>query len=209
MVLSNSKSSAHPKIANTDHDILDVIRRRWSPRAFDQTRDVAPDDLRRLFEAARWAPSSMNEQPWRFVVANRQRSPEVFATLVESLTGKNPFWASAAPILVLVVVRLTTERDETLNAHAWYDTGQAVGFLTLQATGIGLSVRQMEGFDHDRARRACEIPAPFEPAVLMAIGYAGDPETLPLERHREAERQPRQRRPLETFVFEGKWGQGY
>ena len=85
MVLSNSKSTAHPKIANTDHDILDVIRRRWSPRAFDQTRDVAPDDLRRLFEAARWAPSSMNEQPWRFVVANRKRSPEVFATLVESL----------------------------------------------------------------------------------------------------------------------------
>jgi nitroreductase len=207
--LSNSKSTTHPKIANTDHDILDVIRRRWSPRAFDQRHDVAPDDLRRLFEAARWAPSSMNEQPWRFVVANRKRSPEIFARLVESLTGKNPFWASAAPILVLAVVRLTTERDEAVNAHAWYDTGQAVGFLTLQATGIGLSVRQMEGFDHDRARRACEIPAPFEPAVLMAIGYAGDPETLSLERHREAERQPRQRRPLETFVFEGKWGQGF
>jgi nitroreductase len=200
---------SHPKIANTDHEILEVIRRRWSPRAFDQTRDVPPDDLRRLFEAARWAPSSMNEQPWRFVVATRKRSPEVFVTLVESLTGKNPFWAAAAPVLVLATVRLTTERDETVNAHAWYDTGQAVGFLTLQATGIGLSVRQMEGFDHARARRACEVPAPFEPAVLMAIGYAGDPDALSLERHREAERQPRQRRPLETFVFEGKWGQAF
>ena len=200
---------SHPKIAKADHEILDVIRRRWSPRAFDGSRDVSSDDLRRLFEAARWAPSSMNEQPWRFVVTDRTRSPEVFAALVESLTGKNPFWASAVPVLVLVVVRRTTERDESENAHAWYDTGQAVGFLTLQATSMGLSVRQMEGFDHDRARRACDVPAPFEPAVLMAIGYAGDPETLKLERHREAELQPRQRRSLDTFVFEGKWGQAF
>jgi nitroreductase len=198
---------SHPKIAKADHEILDVIRRRWSPRAFDGSRDVSSDDLRRLFEAARWAPSSMNEQPWRFVVADRKRSPDIFASLVESLTGKNPFWATAAPVLVLVVVRRTTERDEIENSHAWYDTGQAVGFLTLQATSMELSVRQMEGFDHERARRACDVPAPFEPAVLMAIGYAGDPETLKLERHREAERQPRQRRPLDTFVFDGKWGE--
>jgi nitroreductase len=200
---------SHPKIANTDHDILDVIRHRWSPRAFDPSRDVPVADLRRLFEAARWAPSSMNEQPWRFLVASRHRSPETFAALVESLTGKNPLWASTAPAFVLTVVRLTTERDETVNAHAWYDTGQAVGFLVLQATGLGLSIRQMEGFDHERARRACNIPPPFEPAVLMAIGYAGDPETLPVERHREAERQPRQRRPIDQFVFEGTWGQAF
>ena len=200
---------SHPKIANTDHDILDVIRHRWSPRAFDPLRDVPVADLRRLFEAARWAPSSMNEQPWRFLVASRHRSPETFAALVESLTGKNPLWASTAPAFVLTVVRLTTERDETVNAHAWYDTGQAVGFLVLQATGLGLSIRQMEGFDHERARRACNIPPPFEPAVLMAIGYAGDPETLPVERHREAERQPRSRRPIDQFVFEGTWGQAF
>jgi nitroreductase len=197
---------SHPKIANTDHDILDVIRNRWSPRAFDPSRDVPAADLRRLFEAARWAPSSMNEQPWRFLVASRKRSPETFAALVESLTGKNPMWAGNAPAFILTVVRLTTERDESMNAHAWYDTGQAVGFLVLQATGLGLSIRQMEGFDHDRARRACNIPPPFEPAVLMAIGYAGDPETLQMERHRDAERQPRQRRPIEKFVFEGTWG---
>ncbi|HEY7476009.1 MAG TPA: nitroreductase family protein [Vicinamibacterales bacterium] len=197
---------SHPKIANTDHDILDVIRNRWSPRAFDPSRDVPAADLRRLFEAARWAPSSMNEQPWRFLVASRKCSPETFAALVESLTGKNPMWAGNAPAFILTVVRLTTERDESMNAHAWYDTGQAVGFLVLQATGLGLSIRQMEGFDHDRARRACNIPPPFEPAVLMAIGYAGDPETLQMERHRDAERQPRQRRPIEKFVFEGTWG---
>src|SRR5262245_39124633 len=107
---------SHPKIANTDHEILDVIRRRWSPRAFDGSRDVSPDDLRRLFEAARWAPSSMNEQPWRFVVADRKRSPDPYAALVDSLTGKNPFWAASAPVLVLAVVRSTNERDETENA---------------------------------------------------------------------------------------------
>jgi nitroreductase len=200
---------SHPKIAKADHDILDVIRHRWSPRAFDPAKDVPADDLRRLFEAARWAPSSMNEQPWRFVVASRRRSPETFAALVDSLTGKNPLWAGAAPVFVLTAVRLTTERDEIVNAHAWYDTGQAVGFLVLQATGLGLSIRQMEGFDHERARTACRVPPPFEPAVLMAIGYAGDPETLSHERHREAERQPRQRRPLETIVFEGTWGEKF
>ena len=158
---------SHPKIAKADHDILDVIRHRWSPRAFDPGKDVSTADLRRLFEAARWAPSSMNEQPWRFVVASRTRTPETFAALVESLTGKNPIWAGAAPVFVLTAVRLTTERDETVNAHAWYDTGQAVGFLVLQATGMGLSIRQMEGFDHERARAACQVPPPFEPALRL------------------------------------------
>ena len=196
---------AHPKFATADHEILDVIRHRWSPRAFDPSKDVSVADLRRLFEAARWAPSSMNEQPWRFVVASRERSPETFNALVQSLTGKNPMWAGAAPVFVLTVVRLTTERDEAVNAHAWYDTGQAVGFMILQATGMGLSTRQMEGFDHELARSACNVPAPYEPAVLMAIGYAGDPEKLPYEKHRAAERQPRQRRPLGSFVFEGTW----
>ncbi len=200
---------SHPKFAKVDHEILDVIRHRWSPRAFDPSKDVPESDMRRLFEAARWAPSSMNEQPWRFVVVSRQRTPETFNALVESLTGKNPLWAGLAPVFILTVVRLTTERDESVNAHAWYDTGQAVGFLILQATGMGLSVRQMEGFDHERARQACQVPEPFEPGVLMAIGYAGDPETLSLEKHRDAERQPRQRRPVGSFVFEGKWGKTF
>jgi nitroreductase len=201
---------AHPKTAGAGHDILDVIRLRWSPRAFDPAREVPAADLLRLFEAARWAPSSGNEQPWRFVVVHRGQSPAAFAALLASLTGRNPTWAEAAPVLVLVAVRETSERDPAaVNRHAWYDVGQAVAFLTLQATAIGLSIRQMEGFDHDRAAEVCGVPAPFAPAVMMAIGYAGDPEALPVERHRHAEVKPRARRPLEDIVFAERWGTPY
>jgi nitroreductase len=201
--------SSHPKTARADHEILDVIRRRWSPRAFDPARTVARADLLRLFEAARWAPSSGNEQPWRFVVADRAGAPASFAALAGSLTGRNPLWAHAVPTLVLVAVRATLESNDAANQHAWYDAGQAVAFLTLQATSIGLAVRQMEGFDHEQARQACAVPAPFEPAVLMAIGYSGDPESLTYDKHRAAERAPRSRKPLTDFVFGGTWGREY
>jgi nitroreductase len=200
---------AHPKVARADHDILDVIRHRWSPRAFDPAHDVSVEDLQRLFEAARWAPSSRNEQPWRFVVTDHRRTPERFAALLDAIAPRNQAWANAAPVLVLVALRLTHESLEMENPHAWYDAGQAVAFLTLQATASGLSVRQMQGFDATAARRVCDVPAPFEPAVVMAIGRAGDPDTLVVPGHREAERAPRSRRSVTEFVFEGTWGRAW
>jgi nitroreductase len=109
-------------------------------------------------------------------------------------------------VLVLAVVRLTLERNESPNPAAWYDAGQAVALLSIQATAQGLSVRQMEGFDPERAREACGVPAGFAPIVVMAIGYVGDPDALIVEKHRDAEKKPRQRKSLEAFVFEGKWG---
>ena len=196
----------HPKHAPAEHEILDVIRERWSPRAFDPAREVSRRDLHRLFEAARWAPSSSNEQPWRFVVADRSRTPDDFAALHGALSRSNQAWASSAPALILVAVNLLLTRTGGVNRSAWYDTGQAVGFLTLQATAIGVAIRQMEGFDHDRAREACAVPESFEPAVVMAVGYPGDPELLAVEHHRVAERQPRSRQSIEAFVFEGRWG---
>ena len=196
----------HPKHAPADHEILQVISERWSPRAFDPARLVPRSELHRLFEAARWAPSSSNEQPWRFVVADRERSPESFAALQGSLDASNLTWANAAPVLILVAVSLLDSRTGGANRSAWYDTGQAVGFLILQATSIGVAIRQMEGFDHTRAREACGVPASFEPGIVMAVGYSGDPELLSVERHRVAEVQPRKRQPIEAFVFEGIWG---
>jgi nitroreductase len=195
----------HPKIANADHDILDVIRHRWSPRAFDAAGEVSDVDLLRLFEAARWAPSSANEQPWRFVVASARRTPEAFAAMLDALTLKNQAWARHASALVVAAVRLTFERNGAPNTAAWYDAGQAVGFLSLQATADGLATRQMLGFDGDRLRAACAMPTLFEPTVVIAIGRVGDPERLEVETHRQAERQPRQRRPLSDSVFWGKW----
>jgi nitroreductase len=197
---------SHPKHALTDHAILDVIRHRWSPRAFDPDRTVAPADLRVLFEAARWAPSSFNEQPWRFVVAGRHRDPAAFAALLETLADFNQAWARHAPVLVLVAASTDLKRTGGVNRNAWYDTGQAVGFLTLQATGLGLGVRQMEGFNRETARAACGVPDDYDPLVVMAIGYPGDPGLLSSEHHRSAERQPRKRHQTEEFVFEGRWG---
>ena len=199
-------ASNHPKHAQADHDILDVIRERWSPRAFDPARPLSRRDLHRLFEAARWAPSSANEQPWRFVVVDRHRAPEEFAALHAALTGSNQTWAMSAPVLMLVAVSLVHSRTGGVNHSAWYDTGQAVGFLTLQATEMGVGIRQMEGFDRAQVRAACGVPDSHEPAVVMAVGYPGDPESLVVERHRVSEGQPRTRQAIEAFVFEGRWG---
>ncbi len=199
----------HPKQARADHDVLDVIRHRWSPRAFDPNRAVPLAELARLFEAARWAPSSGNTQPWRFLVADRLRSPERHAALLATLTGKNPAWAGAAPVLVLVAAQMSPGHLEPPDRLACYDTGQAVALLTVQATSMGLSVRQMEGFDRERARTAGQVPAPFEPLVVMAVGYTGDPESLVLEKHREAEITPRNRRPISEFAFDGEWGRSF
>jgi len=195
----------HPKFAAADHDVHELIRRRWSPRAFDAARPVPRAELMRLFEAARWAPSSFNEQPWRFLVIGRDESPSPWRALMDTLTTRNQAWAAAAPVLVLAAVKTTYDQNGAVNQMSWYDAGQAVAFLSLQATSQGLSLRQMEGFDREAARAALRVPAGFEPAVVMAVGYAGDPESLAFEKHREAERRPRQRRALgEIVMFAGE-----
>lgn len=196
---------SHPKHARADHDIHELIRSRWSPRAFDGSRDVPRTELLRLLEAARWAPSSGNEQPWRFLVASRAGSPAVHEAILGTLTEKNRSWARTAPVLVLVAVQVSLERDETVSPLVWYDTGQAVAFLTLQGVSQGLFVRQMEGFDRERARSACRVPPGLDPAIVMAVGYRGDPDSLPLDKHRDAERQPRRRKAIAEFAFEGDW----
>lgn len=190
---------SHPKIAKTDHDVLDVIRTRWSPRAFDASRRVSSDAQFQLFEAARWAPSSANEEPWEFIVADRFAGPNGFAALLSALNDSNQSWAQYAPMLVLVAAR-TESRRFGPNRFALYDTGQAVTLLTMQATSMGLGVRQMAGFDHDKARVACDVDAGYEPIVVIAIGYAGEPHALPNEKHRASETQPRARRPISEFV---------
>jgi nitroreductase len=188
-----------------DHDVHELILRRWSPRAYDPARPVPQETLRRLFEAARWAPSSFNEQPWRFVVVDRDAAPEVRRQLLATLSAANQTWANAAPVLVLAVLRLALAFDGSPNRLAWYDTGQAVALMSMQATAEGLSLRQMQGFDRTGARAACQVPAGFEPAVVIAVGYPGDPAQLPTETHRVAETQPRRRKSVDQFV---SWGTG-
>jgi nitroreductase len=184
--------------------VQELLEKRFSPYAFS-SRPVEAEKLRKLFEAARSGPSSYNEQPWRFVVATRQ-VPEAFERLLETLTERNRQWARHAPVLVLSVAKLDFTHNGQPNRHAWYDAGQAAAYLTLQATELGLYVHQMAGFDPEKARQLLEIPEGYEPATMMAVGYLGDPESMK-EAPRQQDRARRARKPLDSLLFEGTWGE--
>jgi len=192
------------KPADTLYPIHDLLRQRWSSRAFDD-RPIEPEKLRSLCEAARWAPSSNNEQPWRFIVASKDYETE-WNRLLACLVEGNRKWAYQAPVLILSVASLNFEDDSTLNRHAFYDTGMAVENLVLQATALGLSAHQMAGFDVEMARADLKIPSGYEPVAMIAVGYPGDLASLP-DRLRERELQPRSRRPISEWTFSGQWGE--
>ncbi len=184
--------------------VHELIRERWSPRAFAD-RPVADEVLRSLLEAARWAPSSLNEQPWSFIVAPRGDGP-AYERLLSTLAEGNARWARRAPVLILSVAKQNFDRNGNPNRHAFHDLGLAVANLVFQATALGLGVHQMAGFDAEKARGLFEIPPGHEPCAVIALGYLGTPESLP-EPLRARERAPRRRKPLEEFVFRGRWGE--
>ena len=154
-----------------------------------------------LLEAARWAPSSYNEQPWRFVVA-RKSDPGTYAKLSGSLMELNRLWASSAPVLILTLAKKTFTHNGAPNFYALHDAGIALGHLAIQATSMGLSLHIMGGFDRAAARTAFEIPEEYELGAAVAIGYAGEPSTLP-DRFQQAELAPRSRKPLADLVYAG------
>jgi nitroreductase len=193
-----------PKQATPDHPIQDLIARRWSPYAFSD-RPVSDEDLRSLFEAARWAASSYNEQPWRYLVATRA-NPEEFDRLLSCLVEGNQAWAKAAPVLALGCTSLFFTLNGKPNAAAVHDLGLASATLTLEATARGLFVHQMIGILPDRARELYRIPEGVRPLTGLAIGYAADPATLP-ENYRQRDLTARTRKRLAEFVFAGEWGQ--
>jgi nitroreductase len=189
--------------AVTDYPIHELIASRWSPYSF-ANRSVSNEDLRSLFEAARWASSSYNEQPWSYLVANREDADE-FARLLSCLVEGNQAWAKAASVLALGISQLNSARDNQPNRAANHDLGLAAGALVLEATARGLAVHQMIGILPDKVRELYSVPEGHEPMTALAIGYAGDPIDLPERlRARDAARRPR--KPLKEFVFGGKWG---
>jgi nitroreductase len=191
------------KPADAQHPIHDLLARRWSPRAFAD-RPVAPDILKSLWEAARWAPSSANEQPWNFLVATRDDQQE-FDRMLGCLVEGNQVWAKQAPVL-MVSVAGKLDRDKDPNPHAWYDVGQAVADLSVQATALGLFVHQMAGILPDKIRALYQIPDSHEPVTGIALGYPGLPEHLS-DKLRQRELAARIRKPISEFVFTGRWGQ--
>ena len=192
------------KKAATDHPILKLLAERWSPYGFEG-RPVAEADLRSLFEAARWAASSYNEQPWNYLVATKEDTVE-FERLLGCLVEANQAWAKTAPVLVLGVVSLRFAKNNQDNRAAVHDLGLAAGNLVAEATARGLSVHQMIGILPDKARVVYQIPEHYEAWTALAIGYKADPATLP-DSLRGRDLTPRQRKPLGKFVFTGKWGQ--
>ncbi|MBC8102297.1 MAG: nitroreductase family protein [Cytophagales bacterium] len=194
------------KPAETELEIHELLKQRWSPLAFAET-PVTPATLRRLFEAARWTPSSYNEQPWRFIVGTKEGDPETYGKIRDTLVPSNQSWAQTAPVLILGVARTTFSHNDAPNSAALYDLGQAVANLTLQASELDLLIHQMGGYDRDGARAAFEIPDTYALAAVLALGYEGDPSRLADEKLQARHSEPvRPRRPLPEIVLSGDGG---
>ncbi|NEQ38395.1 MAG: nitroreductase family protein [Okeania sp. SIO3I5] len=191
------------KPTDNQYPINDLLKKRWSSLAFIDKK-VEAEVLLSLLEAARWSPSSFNEQPWSFIVATKE-NPAEYDRLLSCLAEGNQPWASLAPVLMLSVAKLSFDRNNKPNRHAFHDVGLAVASLTFQATEMGLRVRQMAGFDVDKARELYKISEQYEPVTAIALGYPGEPDILP-ESLRERELSPRSRKPISSFVFTGEFG---
>jgi nitroreductase len=201
MTLSASEVHKLKQASAPDH-ILPVIRDRWSPRAFSD-RDVSPADLKTVFEAASWAPSSYNEQPWRFLVGRRHS--ETYKKILSVLNEFNQHWARTAPVLILDAASTKFSRNDAPNRVALYDLGAAAATLCYQATALGLHTHQMAGFDVDAARKVFGVPDDYIFGAAMALGYQGEPAVLGNEQMLAQETSPRARKPLGEFVL-SDWG---
>ena len=194
------------KPANNQYSLHELIKQRWSPLAFN-TRPIEPTKIASLLEAARWAASCFNEQPWFFIVAIQDNTQE-YEKLLSCLVEANQKWAKDAPLLILSVAKLSFDHNNKPNRHALHDVGLAVGNLTLQAQSFGLFVHQMGGFDADKARNLYHIPQDYEPVAAIAVGYPGNVRQLDPDLQ-ERQLSPRTRKPLKDFIFRDRWGQSY
>ena len=189
------------KPAPADHPIQDLLARRWSPRVFADEA-VPGKILVSLFEAARWAPSAFNEQPWFFLLAARE-DRAAFERMLACLTPGNQAWAKGAPVLLLTAARLAFERNAKPNRHALHDLGLAAMSLVVEATARGLMAHQMAGIERETIAKTYDLPEGVEPVTALALGYPAD--TIP-EELREREAAPRSRKALEDFIFAEAWG---
>jgi nitroreductase len=185
------------KSAQAEDGVLEVIRRRWSPRSFSE-QPVADTDLAKIFTAAAWAASSYNEQPWRFLVGRMGDS--TYEKILDALVEFNQVWAKTAPVLILSASKKVFSANGYPNSLCLHDTGAASAHMSLQATALGLQTHGMGGVDKQRARQNFSIPEEFEIGAAWALGYPGDPDALPMI-YREMEKAARTRKPLRDFVF--------
>lgn len=195
--LSGMSTPVLDRTARTAHPVLDVLADRWSPRAYDPETPVDEAKLASALEAARWAPSANNSQPWRFIVA--RRGSALHQGIVDALMGFNQAWAGNAGVLIVAVAETANAEGASYN-HALYDLGQAVAHLSVQAHHDGLHVHQMGGFDRAAVSALVGLDERFAPATVIAMGEFGDIDALP-EPLRERELAPRVRRPIDETVI--------
>jgi nitroreductase len=200
---ASAKEANELKKAPPVEGVLPAILHRWSPRSFSD-KDVSAKDLKAIFEAARWAASSSNEQPWRFLVG--RRGSETYKKIFDTLVPGNQVWAKAAPVLAMGWTKTRLSRDGSPpNRVAMFDLGQASAYLVLEAASLGLAAHQMGGFDGEAARKAFAVPEEYAFGSVIAIGHQGEPSSLENENHQKQELSPRTRKPLSEIVFDG-WG---
>lgn len=181
----------------TQSSVIDVIKKRRSIRAFSD-RVVEVEKIQALFEAARWAPSAMNEQPWMYVYA--RKGQPLHARIVESLLPGNKSWAEKSPLLIVSLMRENFINNGSRNGNALHDTGMANYALSLQAASLDLYTHMMGGFHQTALARALNLPGDLHPVVVMAVGYAGNPGDLP-EGLKQREFATRLRKPVSEFTF--------
>jgi nitroreductase len=192
------------KPAITQTPIHDIIANRWSPRAYDASKPVTQTQITALLEAARWAPSCFGDQPWRFIVWDKNTDANAWQQAFDCIVPSNQTWAKNAPLLVLICADTLFSHNQTPNKWAQYDTGAAAVSLCLQATSMGLVTHQMGGFNGDKARETFAIPAQYTPISMLAVGYEGDANQLP-DDLKARELAERTRKPLGELFFHGTW----
>ncbi|ALM06917.1 nitroreductase [Sediminicola sp. YIK13] len=188
-------------IADTEHEIFALLKQRWSPRTFREEH-ISDINLKKIFEAARWAASSNNEQPWRFIYANK--GTEAYDKIFNCLSEFNKQWASNAPTLLLTAFK-EKDQNNNENFHALQDLGLCLGNMTVQAQYLGIALHQMAGLDWKKAQTEFNVPNGFHVSSAVALGYyGGDMDSLP-PHLQEEETKERSRMPQENFAFHEKW----
>lgn len=186
--------------------INEIIKKRFSTRAYSD-KPVEIEKLIELFKAAKWAPSSMNEQPWQFIVTTKSDGAN-YNKLFNTLSEGNKIWAGKAHVLILVAAKKTVDKTGKPNRYGFYDTGSSVALLALQAQELGLFVHELGGFNFNKAANALKVPEDYVPVVVLVIGYKGNANELP-EYLRVRENAVRTRKPLDIFVFSGEFGRAF
>ncbi len=179
--------------------LLESISKRHSPRAFSNIK-VEKEKLELLFEAARWAPSAYNNQPWRFFVADKYENASFYDEIINCLTGFNKSWANTAPILIVTVVKTIFDHNNEPNKYAWYDLGLAVGNMLNQATEKGLYMHQMAGIEHDKIAKLLNLSLEYQPVTVIALGYIGNIEDLPTDIQKVENEKKRVRKQIAEIV---------